>query len=106
MGAIDDLHCLLAASLRLTVKLLANSNRSPVNMSIQHDLPLMERLLAADATLKDVVLDAQDYDGTLVALITPCIPRSRIERALNIAWEGEVEIHCATDLMMGGAHPR
>ena len=69
-----------------------------------HDQNTIARLIAADATLKSAVLDAQDHNGTLVALVAPCAPRKAIEQALDEAWPGEVELYCATDLMVGGAH--
>ncbi len=64
----------------------------------------IEDILASDAMLSEAVLDMQDHNGTLVALIHPCVSRQKICKALCEAWPGDVEMYCATDLMVGGSH--
>ncbi|MDD9909185.1 MAG: hypothetical protein OXR62_05775 [Ahrensia sp.] len=55
-----------------------------------------------DADTRRAVLDVQVYDDTLVALVAPCVPRERITKALDEAWGGDIEVHCASDLAAGG----
>ena len=73
-------------------------------MRLMNDQNKISQMLASDTFLAGVVLDAQEYEGTLVALVDPCISHRRIRTALEKHWAGDVEIHCATDMMVGGVH--
>ncbi len=73
-------------------------------MSRNHNHTSIEEIITSNEVLRAAVMDAQDYNGTLVALIHPCVSRQPVQEALNEAWPGDVEMYCATDLMVGGSH--
>lgn len=64
-------------------------------------LGAVQSLVANDAFLKPAVLDIQIYDETLIVLTDHVLPEKFVEKIVAKSWPGPVEVHCATDLMVG-----
>ena len=54
---------------------------------------------AKDPFLGPAVLDLQLYDDVLVAFIDQQITKALAQSLLDQLWQGEVEVHCASDLI-------
>ena len=64
-------------------------------------LNCVQLLVARDTFLRPAVLDLQVYDETLVVLTDHQLPKAFVENIVAKSWPGPVEVHCATELMMG-----
>lgn len=65
------------------------------------NLEKIEKLVEQEQFLRLSVLDIQSYDGTLVVMTDDAVPRPFVKMILKKAWNGPVEVFCASALMGG-----
>ena len=68
---------------------------------IANPFQAIQTLVAGDEFLCPVVMDMQIDDDTLVVMITPEVPATFVEAIIQPNWPGDLEVFCATDLMVG-----
>ena len=65
------------------------------------DLDGIWSAVECESFLNDVVLDLQIYDDALVVFTSQDTPSNLVRLVLRKVWSGNIEVHCATDLMAG-----